>query len=273
MEYGVSSMTEMNISEFIERVAHTFKIIELVSEYPHVYYGSRNVDALLELKEQYNLTYTMHAPYCGINLASTNPNIRKASVNEIIHSISYAKDLECRLIVVHPGVVSYPRGIKEFEAMAKSSQLDSFSAICERAEEEEILTCLENMPRQPPAFIDTWRGDGIVHIVNELASKWLKITLDVGHCNTTDISQSEMIDKFGTSIKHVHIHDNNGLRESHSIVGQGTVNWNEVIHALQKIKYNGFLIDEHRTIEGHEVGRTFLEPLLKSVMIEHVSND
>jgi sugar phosphate isomerase/epimerase len=83
MKYGVSSMTEMNVSEFIERVADAFKIIELVSEYPHVYYGLRNVDVLLELKEQYNLTYTMHAPYCGINLASTNPHIREASVNNL----------------------------------------------------------------------------------------------------------------------------------------------------------------------------------------------
>jgi len=264
MKYGVSSMTEMNVSEFIERMADAFKIIELVSEYPHVYYGLRNVDALLELKETYNLTYTMHAPYCGINLASTNPNMREASVNEIMHSISYAKDLGCNLIVVHPGVVSYPRNIKQLEAIAKNNQFDSFSTICERAEEEKMLACLENMPRQPPAFIDTWRGDGIVRIVDELSSKWLKITFDVGHCNTTDIPPSEMIDKFGARIKHVHIHDNDGLRESHSIVGQGTVNWNEVIHALQKINYNGFLIDEHRTIEGHERGRTFLEPLLRS---------
>jgi sugar phosphate isomerase/epimerase len=265
MKYGVSSMIEMNISEFIERVANVFKVIELVSEYPHVYYSLRNVVRLLELKEQYDLTYTMHAPFCSLNLASINPSMKTASVNEIVNSISYAKDLECHVIVVHPGVVSYPRGLKQFEAIAKRNQFDSFSKICEKAEEEKMLTCLENMPRQPPAFTDTWRGDGIVQIIDELASKWLKITMDVGHCNTTDIPIPEMIDKFGSRIKHVHIHDNDGFRESHSIVGQGSVNWNEAIRALRKIKYNGFLIDEHRTIEGLEKGRTFLEPIIKPV--------
>ncbi len=256
-------MIEMDITEFVERVADEFQVIELVSEYPHVYYGLRNVDCLLELKDQYNLTYTMHAPFCSLNLAGINPSLKKASVNEIVNSISYAKDLDCDLIVVHPGVVSYPRGIKQFEAIAKSNQFESFSTICEKAEEEKMVVCVENMPRQPPAFIDTWRGDGIVQLVDELASKWLKITMDIGHCNTTDIPVAKMIHTFGGRIKHVHIHDNDGIRESHSIVGQGTVNWNEVIRALRKIKYNGFLIDEHRTIEGFEKGRTFLAPLLR----------
>jgi len=73
-----------------------------------------------------------------------------------------------------------------------------------------------------------------------------------------------MICDFGSRIKHVHIHDNDGFRETHSIVGQGSVPWRAVIKALHEIQYDGLLIDEHRTIEGQKSGREFLEPIIQS---------
>ncbi len=70
MIYGVSSAIEQDVEEYIVSAAQNFKAIELVSEYPHVHYSIPNVDALAELKSSYGLTYTMHAPFCSVNLAA-----------------------------------------------------------------------------------------------------------------------------------------------------------------------------------------------------------
>ncbi len=262
MQYGVSSAIETDVSAFIEQVADTFTTIELVSEYPHVHYSTPNIDVLSKLKEEYALTYTLHAPFCSVNLASVNPYIRKASVNEILNSIHYASTLGCVLVVVHPGIVSYPRSLSAYERAAKENELDSFSQICEQAERHKLLVCVENMPRLPPAFKEAWTGNEMIKIVNSCESPYVQIAFDVGHCNTTDIPITSMIKKFGKHIKHVHIHDNDGVRETHSIVGQGSINWQSVIGALRDAGYSGFLIDEHRTIEGQKQGKAFLEPII-----------
>jgi len=265
MQYGVSSAIERDVADFIIKVADTFNVIELVSEYPHVHYSKPNIDALIGLKERYDLTYTLHAPFCSVNLASINPHIREVSVDEVLNSIAYASTLGCELVVVHPGIVSYPRNLKQFERISKENEFDSFRRICEKAEEEGLLTCLENMPRLPPAFKESWTGDEMVEIVDEFGSKFLQLTLDIGHCNTTDIPIVQMIRKFGARIKHVHVHDNDGLRETHSVVGSGSIMWQSVINELSGIGYDGFLIDEHRTIEGQKQGKMYLEPIIKSL--------
>ena len=264
MLYGVSSAIELDVKEFIVSAAATFTAIELVSEFPHVHYSTPNVSLLSELKRSYDLTYTMHAPFCSVNLASINPKLRNASLYEILNSITYASELGCELVVVHPGIVSYPRSLQKFERIAKENEGDSFLRICEKAENEKILVCIENMPRFPPAFKEAWTGDALVEIVDELRSRFLQVALDVGHCNTTDIPVPQMIHKFGARIKHVHIHDNDGFRETHAVVGQGSVPWRAVIEALNRIGYDGLLIDEHRTIEGQKRGRDYLEPIIQS---------
>lgn len=264
MLYGVSSAIEVDVTEFILSAAQSFNAIELVSEFPHVHYSTPNISMLAELKSNYGLTYTMHAPFCSVNLASINPKLRGASVDEILNSITYANKLGCELVVVHPGLISYPRSLQKFERISKENERDSFLQICEKAENERILVCLENMPRLAPAFKRTWTGEALVKIVDEFDSVFLQLALDVGHCNTTDVPIPKMICDFGSRIKHVHIHDNDGFRETHSIVGQGSVPWRAVIEALHDIHYDGLLIDEHRTIEGQKRGREFLEPIIQS---------
>ncbi len=83
---------------------------------------------LTELKSSYGLTYTMHAPFCSLNLAGINPKLREASINEIVRSIAYANELECELVVVHPGIVSYPRNLPKFEQISKDNQYRLFFA-------------------------------------------------------------------------------------------------------------------------------------------------
>ena len=50
---------------------------------------------------------SLHAPILGINIASTNPGIRKESVMQILATIREAARLGAAGVVVHPGIPPY----------------------------------------------------------------------------------------------------------------------------------------------------------------------
>ncbi|MEM2073942.1 MAG: sugar phosphate isomerase/epimerase, partial [Nitrososphaeria archaeon] len=37
----------------------------------------------------------------------------------------------------------------------------------------------------------------------------------------------------------VHVHDNNGVSDSHNIIGSGNINWNYVINKLKASNFSG----------------------------------
>jgi sugar phosphate isomerase/epimerase len=73
----------------------------------------------------------------------------------------------------------------------------------------------------------------------------LSITLDVGHGQLlTEVNTSfDIIEEFHTSIRHVHLHDNNGGKgvkdDLHLPIGQGIVDFAGILRALIARDYNG----------------------------------
>ena len=61
------------------------------------------VRRLKELRETYGLSYSVHAPYADTNLSADDDEIRRTIVNRFKGSIVFAKELEARALVFHPG--------------------------------------------------------------------------------------------------------------------------------------------------------------------------
>ena len=68
--------------------------------------------------------------------------------------------------------------------------------------------------------------------------------LDTGHTHCAAgcgcLSVEDFIRFFGSRIKTLHLHDNNGYSDQHAIPGYGTINWPAVFRALNDIGYKGF---------------------------------
>ena len=62
--------------------------------------------------------------------------------------------------------------------------------------------------------------------------------LDIGHANLNNNSPIEFIEAFHSKMKHVHMHDNDGIRDLHLPIGCGNVDWQKTISALKKY-YDG----------------------------------
>jgi sugar phosphate isomerase/epimerase len=71
-----------------------------------------------------------------------------------------------------------------------------------------------------------------------------------------------MIDAFFDRIANVHIHDNNGDRDAHMTIGDGSIDFQHVLKRLSR--YSGNYIIESRSFESAVESQSRLESLLSS---------
>ena len=62
---------------------------------------------------------------------------------------------------------------------------------------------------------------------------------DVGHANLGKFDQYENMTVLGSRLKVLHLHDNYGTKDDHSLPFLGTVDWDGVMRALRDIHYEG----------------------------------
>lgn len=78
---------------------------------------------------------------------------------------------------------------------------------------------------------------------NRLNSDDFVICLDSGHTNLAMAfgypSPAELVSLLGSRIKLLHLHDNHGLIDEHSLPFTGNIDWNALMQALEDIKYDG----------------------------------
>jgi len=86
-------------------------------------------------------------------------------------------------------------------------------------------------------------SEDLEQVLNEVPH--LGLTLDVGHANLHDpVNEStSIIEKFGSLIRHVHLHDNLGggtqADDLHLPIGDGMVDFAAIITSLRSIGYDG----------------------------------
>ncbi len=78
--------------------------------------------------------------------------------------------------------------------------------------------------------------------------------LDVGHTNLScrDMPVREIVNVLGHRLKSLHVHDNDGLHDSHTAPGYGTVDWEGFCLGLKDVGYSGDFI-----YEAHTFHKTF----------------
>jgi sugar phosphate isomerase/epimerase len=87
-------------------------------------------------------------------------------------------------------------------------------------------------------------AEKIVRFLAEVFADNFGVCLDSGHCHLEGVDPAKMIRDCGRHIVETHFHDNFGSRDMHNPVGIGTINWVDVINALNEIGYDGTITFE-----------------------------
>jgi L-ribulose-5-phosphate 3-epimerase len=182
------------------------------------------------------------SPLNSSPLNSPSPDTRNRGVEAIRKAIEFATYLECGALLLVPGRVGAGAKLE----VGYQATWDRFTAELKKvipdAEQANMILTVENVsnrfllsPLEMRAFVD------------QFASPWLQAHFDTGNVMYTGYPQDWIL-TLGPRIKRLHIKDRKvspGAEQARpSALLEGDVDWAEVMAALRKIGYRGFLTPE-----------------------------
>ncbi len=249
---GVSSpeFCSYPFEDVLEGVSKHFSHWEIVSEGDH--YLPLIATSLESLMGSYPMTYSVHAPFNDINIASLNESVREMSVIELIKIMNIASELGIDTVTIHPGLYSIV--VSGFEERSIANAKRSLRTLGRMAEDCGVHLCVENMPGFK--FFLGHTAEELAELVDGTS---LSVCFDIGHANTT--GQLDAIP--GTldgRIRNVHIHDNEGQKDQHLTIGDGNIDMGACIRNLSK--YGGKYVIESKSLESAVESQDRLNRLL-----------
>ena len=200
--------------------------------------------SLRRLAESCGVSFNQaHAPFPSFIFKSRGnetPGAYNARVKpKILSAIRAAGILGAGQIVVHPISVPDKREQKQFN-------LDYYNSLAPTAKEYGVKIALENMwgtsrtdPGKIVANVCSLSYD-LADYFDALDPSVFTVCLDVGHSGLVGETAEDAIRVLGHDRLHaLHVHDNDHLRDLHTIPYLGKLNWENVTKALADIRYDG----------------------------------
>ena len=185
---------------------HGFEMIEILGESPFYEKDKGEFkDCGIDMK--------IHAATVEINIASLNTGIRAESVRQMIECGHYAEKINANTITVHPGIIG--RNEPHLRKWALEIAVESIGEIIDNT---NVEVSVENMPV---------RGKFLGNMVEEIEmiqeETGCSLTIDTGHGNTCG-NLEEMLSL--KNISYCHLNDNDGVKDQHIAIGDGTLDLN-----------------------------------------------
>ncbi|MBU1564597.1 MAG: sugar phosphate isomerase/epimerase [Proteobacteria bacterium] len=239
MQFGAMNFPVLPVLDEIDSFARLgFDYLELAMDPPMAHHSNLSAEKkeISKALKKNGLGLVCHLP-TFLTTADLTDSLRRASVAEMLLSLHVAAELGAKKVVLHPSMVG---GMGAFVlAKVKGYAFDFLSEMVVVSRRLDVAICLENMfPRnllgvEPDDFEEFFR-----------VFPSLKLTLDTGHANITDPKGGclkKLVKRFGKQIGHLHFSDNQGKRDDHLAVGEGTVNFPELVRSLKAIGYDDTL--------------------------------
>ncbi len=224
----------------------------------------KNTCSMLKKRAEENNIYfnQAHAPHPSYRFGDDDYNEKVKPA--LIRSVKAAGLVGAKQIVVHP--TACPEGVDQ-----KKFNLDFYNTLTPYAKEFQIKIALENMwgfdsvqDKIVPNVCSF--GRELADCFDALDPEYFTVCLDVGHSGLVGQSAEAAIFELGGQRLHaLHIHDNDNVKDLHTIPYQGKINWDAVMTALKCIDYDGDFTYE---IDGHFLSAYRTEPELMVKALE-----
>jgi len=181
----------------------------------------KNLDALLAAIRRCGLVIShTHVPFYNYREEGPEQDFRNERMYLAIDATAY---IGAEYAVIHPQR-DIP-GTGETLVQETVQRLSPFNAY---AKERGVTLCVENM--------FTTSAEQLRQIIEALdcCACW-----DVGHANLGKFDQYESITTLGSRLRVLHLHDNYGTKDDHSLPFLGTVDWQGILRGLKDIGYEG----------------------------------
>lgn len=154
---------------------------------------------------------------------------REDAIKFNLRQIELCKELNMESIVLHSS-----QG--EGNYIVSDPGLSAYKRLTEKAEKEGVYLCIENLKHH----------NQLTPIFQSIDSPYLKFCYDSGHHNAF-APERDFLAEFGPKLFFTHLHDNDGINDSHLLPGDGTMDFSALKNRFEELNYNGYLNLEVKT--------------------------
>lgn len=171
-----------------------------------------------------------------VDLSSLSDSTWSASVDDLKRCIDWLGEARGSCLVVHPGGLS---NLEDFD-LRRAALARGLSVLADHAGNTGVTVCVENMP---PGVFPGSRMLDLARLIEELDQAEIALALDTGHAHISVDEVSETL-AAGTWLRTTHVHDNDGRQDVHWPPGEGSIDWDAWVEALDSIDYRGPIVLE-----------------------------
>ncbi|MBN2219060.1 MAG: sugar phosphate isomerase/epimerase [Kosmotogaceae bacterium] len=217
----------------------------------HLWKGKGDLRSIRKTLDNLGLKRTLHSPSRDINITSSNPGIRRESLQQTIEALEIAAQLEANVVTVHPGHMSSSKDRPEdyFEA-----NLESFHKIARKGRDLGLKIAVEVMEMKPMEIVT--EPENLNSLLEYIDFDCIGTTFDIAHAascfkNLVDgEALNGMIINYMRKLRKIYnVHISNATSAKvHTPLLRGEYDFFPVLEELVKI-YEGTV-----TIEGFAPG-------------------
>ena len=220
MKIGFSTLALFmnSMEQFLETASKDgFQLMEMLCEGPYWPRNMLNMDKIdFEIFDSYSIDVFLHAPTIDLNPASLNPGIREETLKQLNETVDFASRIGAKAITTHPGMIH--RLEDRIKNLAMVYSVETLEKANKYSEERGIIFSVENMPNKYAYFCNNVEEHKF--FIEECGSY---ATVDTGHANTSNDPESFFKMK---KIAYYHLNDNDGEKDQHLALGEGTFDLN-----------------------------------------------
>jgi len=169
-------------------------------------------------------TVTFHAPFLDLRPGSLDPRIRDVTLLRLRQIFGIALIFRPRMVVCHPSFDI--RYYITAEEMWLHNSIATWRRVLELADQADTVIAFENVYEENPEELGL--------LFDALDSRRIRLCFDTGHFNVYSRTPlNDWMDRLGTFMGEVHIHDNKGEKDEHLPIGEGTFPFRRFFDAMR----------------------------------------
>ncbi len=172
----------------------------------------------------------VHAPIFELDLATARHRVlREYSFEVYQRFIEWSAAIGATHMVLHTHQFASPIFLREVSQRHARENVAKLGRI---AEEHRVILLVENIGFHDKMLFDQ---EEFVRLFDEIPT--IKALLDVGHAHINGWDIPRVIQDLGEHLQAVHLHDNDGARDLHLPIGEGTIDWAGIWEVLGQLRH------------------------------------
>ncbi len=181
---------------------------------------------------------TVHGPFMDLSPGAVDPLIRGITIERFSKTLDMAGLLKAGNVVFHSGYEKWKYAHRT-DVWLESS-LRTWEPLVTQAEALGITISIENIFEEEP--------DNLRMLAEAVGSRHFGLCFDSGHFNLfSSVPLRKWLDLIAPYLVELHIHDNDGTRDSHMPPDEGVFDFSELFGYLEAAGAGGFIT----TVETH----------------------